>query len=68
VAERSREGEFGVGRGTTREEIAAQLSLSRKTVTRHHDPALRKLGAGPRTAPVVRLAEEARERNTDRIR
>ncbi|HEY1916782.1 MAG TPA: AAA family ATPase [Streptosporangiaceae bacterium] len=46
-----------VGGGTNRD-IAGQLFLSPKTVARHLDSAMRKLGVRTRTALAVRLIEE----------
>jgi DNA-binding CsgD family transcriptional regulator len=43
--------------GGTNREIGEQLFLSPKTVARHLDSAMRKLGVGSRTALAVRLVE-----------
>jgi DNA-binding CsgD family transcriptional regulator len=44
--------------GRTNREIAGQLFLSPKTVARHLDSAMRKLGVRSRTALAVRLVED----------
>jgi DNA-binding CsgD family transcriptional regulator/tetratricopeptide (TPR) repeat protein len=44
--------------GGTNRQIGEQLFLSPKTVARHLDSAMRKLGAGSRTALAVRLVED----------
>ena len=46
-------------RGTTNKEIAGRLFLSPKTVARHVESAMRKLGVASRTALAVQLVERA---------